>query len=190
VQRKEIARAKACVYSLNLERIYLVVHLAHIKLFWKKVFQRAVPSHAMIHAKYLVTYWYPKGRRAKVVNEKLNVYFAEIARPYSTVTFWCRKLKLKNYILVVIIRPGRPLEVDLDDYILDALNELPFHGLQLLSRVLKRSLSTICDHLVRKGFAVKHLKWVPHALTPHDSGQGLELSEGLLKSLAAARRDL
>jgi hypothetical protein len=66
--------------------------------------------------------------------------------PYSTITYWCRKLKLKDGILVIRMALGRPPEVDLDNAILDALNEFPFHGLSSLSRVLKRFLSTIRDN--------------------------------------------
>jgi hypothetical protein len=53
---------------------------------------------------------------------------------------------------------GGPPEVDLDNAILDALNEFPFHRLRSLSQVFKRPLSTVRDHLIRRGFGVKHLK--------------------------------
>jgi hypothetical protein len=43
-------------------------------------------------------------------------------------------------ILVIRRGPGRPTEVDLENAILDALNEFPFHSLRSLSRVLKRDL--------------------------------------------------
>jgi hypothetical protein len=85
--------------------------------------------------------------------------------------------------------PGRSPEVDLDNVILDALNEFPFHNLRSLSRVLKRSLPTIRDYFVRGGFAEKRLKCAPHMLTAEHKKQRVQLVKDLLKTVAAARRD-
>jgi hypothetical protein len=124
----------------------------------------------MIHVKHLVIYWYSKGHKADTTNDKLKDHLVAIAPLYSTVTSWCRKLKLKYDILVTRRGPGRPPEVYLDDTILDAFNEFSFHSLRSLSRVLKRPLSTIRDHLIRGCFAAKHLKFStgPHPLFSPD----------------------
>jgi hypothetical protein len=110
-------------------------------------FWRVVTSLAMIHAKHLVIYWYPKGHKAEAINDKLKDYLSATAPPYSVVTYWCIKLKLKAGMLAIRSGSGQLPEVDLDNAIVDALNEFPFHSLRSLSRVLKRPLSTIRDHL-------------------------------------------
>jgi hypothetical protein len=102
----------------------------------------------MIHAKHLVVYWYSEGHTSEAINAKLKDYFGAILPPYSTVTCWCWKLKFKCDIRVVRSGPVRRPEVDLDNAILDALNEIPFHDLGSLPRVLNRPLSTIRDHLI------------------------------------------
>jgi hypothetical protein len=152
-------------------------------------FWRVVASLAMSHAKYLVIYWYFKGHKAETINDKLKDYFGATAPPYSTVTYRCRKLKHKYDVLLTRRGPGRPLEVDLDDAILDAVNEFPSHNLRSLSRVLKRLLSTIRDHFIRGRLIVKHLKWVPHMLTAKPKEQRAQLAKGLLKTTAATCRD-
>jgi hypothetical protein len=83
----------------------------------------------MIHAKHLVIYWYSKRHKAKANNDKLKDYFGATAPPYSTVTHWCRKIKLQYDILVIRRGPGQPPEVDLENAILDPLNEFPFSWL-------------------------------------------------------------
>jgi hypothetical protein len=150
-------------------------------------FWRVVTSLAMIHAKGLVIYWHFKGHKAEAINNKLKDSFGTTAPPYSTVTYWCRKLKLKYDILVDRKGPGRPPEVDLDNAILDILNEFPFHSLRSLSRVLKRPLSTIRDHLIRGCFTEKNLKRVPHMLTAEHKTQRAQLAKDLLKIIAAPR---
>jgi hypothetical protein len=144
----------------------------------------------MIHAKHLVIYWYSKGHKADAINDTVKDDFGVTAPPYSTVTYWYRKLKLKDDILVIRRGSGRLPEVDLDHVILEALNEFLFHNLYSPSRVLKRPLSTIRDHLIRGGFVVKHLKRVPHMLTAEHKEQRVQLAKGPLKTIVAARRDL
>jgi hypothetical protein len=39
-------------------------------------FWRAVTSLAMIHAKHLVIYWHPKGRKTEATSAKLKDYFS------------------------------------------------------------------------------------------------------------------
>jgi hypothetical protein len=118
-------------------------------------FWRAVTSFAMIHAKHLAICWCSKGYKAGRINDELKNYFGATALLYSTITYWCRQLKLRHDILAIRRGHGRPPEADLDNAILDPLKELPFLSFRLLSRVLKRPLSTIRDHLIRGGFVVK-----------------------------------
>jgi hypothetical protein len=67
--------------------------------------------------------------------------------------------KLKYDMLVIRRGPGRPPEIDLENPILEAFNEFPYHSLCSLSWVLTRSLSAVGDHLIRVGFVVKHLRF-------------------------------
>jgi hypothetical protein len=77
----------------------------------------------------------------------------------------------------------------LDNAILDARNEFLFHRGHSPSGVLKRPLSTIRGHLIRRGFVVKPLKWVPHMVTVEHNKQRFQFTKNLLKTIAAARRD-
>jgi hypothetical protein len=47
----------------------------------------------------------------------------------------------------------------------------------------------ISDHLVRREFLAKDLNWVPQTLAPDRKWQRAEQSEGIVRILAAARRN-
>jgi hypothetical protein len=120
-------------------------------------------SPAMIQAKHLVFYWYFKGLKAMTINEKWKADFGELTLEIQQLRSGAEtKLKPKYGILDLRRGSKQPPEVALHGAILSALNKFPFHGLRWLARVLKSTSSTICHHLVREGFAVKHLKWVLH----------------------------
>jgi hypothetical protein len=53
----------------------------------------------MTHVKHFVANWYSKGHKTTIINEKLKVHFGQAPARYSTVTLWCRELKLKYDIL-------------------------------------------------------------------------------------------
>jgi hypothetical protein len=143
----------------------------------------------MEHAKHLVIYWRSKGHKTQTIATKLTTSLGPEAPPYSTVAYWVRMLKLGNNILDVPESPGRPYDVDLDDRIFEALNEFPFHSVRTLASSLKRPRATIHQHLLRAGFELKHLKWVPHTLSEEQKRLRIEYAGELLDMLRAARHN-
>jgi hypothetical protein len=103
------------------------------------------------------------------------------ASPYPTVSYWVRMLKLGNNILENPGGPPRSVDVTLNPKIFDALREFPFHSFQTLASSLKRSMFTIREHLIRAGFELKHLKWVPHALSEEHKRMRVAQAQELLR---------
>jgi hypothetical protein len=145
------------------------------------------PLFQMEHAKHLVIYWHSKGHTTNVMAAKLNTSLGFEAPPYSTVSYWVQMFKLGHEILEWPQSPGRPDELDLDDRILQALNDYPFHSVRSLASSLKRSASTIHEHLARAGFEMKHVNWIPHTLSDEHKRLCVEYAHELLELLHKAR---
>jgi hypothetical protein len=68
--------------------------------------------------------------------------------------------------------------------ILDALGQCPFSSIQELDHLTCISTTTVHRHLTQSfGFMVKHLRWVPHTLTPTQETECAILSLEVLRQL-------
>lgn len=139
------------------------------------------------HVKHLVIYWESKELTAIAIYQKCCKNFGENAVAYSTITDWCRKIKRGENILQRKIGSGISQDNYVDQKILLELEQMPFHSVRSLSTVLKIPKSTIFDHLHKMGFIVKHLRFVPHILSPSQKVQRMNLSKQLLQVIKQAR---
>jgi hypothetical protein len=158
--------------------------LSRVNGFW-----RAVREVMEDHPKHLVVYYHSKGYKTKIIYGKLQKCLGPDAPPYSTVRYWIRMLKVGKDIFEIDRRPGRPPDAGLDEKILGALSDFPFHTTRSLARELKIPRSTIHMHLLNAGFVLKHLKWVPHSLSEARKKSRVEICQQLLDIYRKAKHD-
>ena len=135
----------------------------------------------------MVIYWHSKELNATAVYQKCCKHFGNDAVHYSTITDWIRKIKLGDDILTRKIGSGPSGDSTIDVQICFQLEQFPFHSIRTLSSTLKIPKSTIHDHLLKMGFVVKHLRFVPHTLNSIQKLNLVNLSKQLLKIIEQAR---
>jgi hypothetical protein len=107
---------------------------------------------------------------------------------YSLVTRYLREARFL---------PSKPephpadVQRDLDDsdqVILAGLEDSPFASVRQLSRLTYLPSTTVYRHLTQSlGFVVRHLRWLPHALSDAQKGERVNLFRGLLRMLEVQR---
>jgi hypothetical protein len=77
---------------------------------------------------------------------------------------------------------------DSDQVILAALEDGPFASVRQLFRLTHLPSTTVYCRLTQSlGFVAHHLRWVPHALSYAQKGEGVNLSRRLLRMLEVER---
>jgi hypothetical protein len=137
--------------------------------------------------KSLVIYWHSKDDDANAIHRKLVTHFAGGASRYSTVTKRLRRLVCGDDILEPVERNGKESDGLVDFRILIALTAFPFHSPRTFAGSLKIPRTTICDHLQKGNFIVKHSRWVPHTLDECAQQARVEMANSMLKMIAEAR---
>lgn len=101
------------------------------------------------------------------------------------------KIKMQQLYIVNIferkIGIGRIADTQINQRILNALNEIPFHSIRILSNMLKIPKTTVYNHISSMGFIIKHLRFVPHMLNNSQKVQRVEYSKQLLNVIKQAR---
>ena len=127
---------------------------------------------------------------AQAVHEELVAVLGPDAVAYSTVTKYLRQRQFPRiYSKTLETAP----ETIIDDAILDALDRQPFSSLLFssireLAKLTCISTTTVHQHLTQSlGFVMKHLHWVPHALTEIQKAQRVVLSKQLLRELRSVK---
>jgi hypothetical protein len=100
-----------------------------------------------------------------VYNKRTDVLGAD-GIAFSTVTKYLHQSQFTS-ILVDPPPPEEPATIVIDQAIFDALKHYPFSSIQELDRLICIPTTTVHRHLPQSlDFVVKHLRWVPHTLTP------------------------
>jgi hypothetical protein len=119
---------------------------------------------------------------ARAVYNELTAVLGADAMGRSTVTKSRRQRKLTS--IIVDRHPEKSATIVIDQAILDALEHCPFSSIRGLTRLTCIPTTTIHLHFTQSlGFVVKHLGWVPHALTPIQKRECAILSIQLLRQL-------
>lgn len=139
------------------------------------------------HQKHLVVYWHSKNKNATDIHRKLCKYFPYEKISYSTITDWIRKINRGEDIFERKTGSGRISDLQIDQRILNALNEMPFHSIRTLSNQLKIPKTTVFNHMRSMGFIIKHLRFVPHTLNDSQKVQRVNYSKHLLDIIKQAR---
>jgi hypothetical protein len=135
----------------------------------------------------LVVDWNSKEENARTIWEKLRIQFRDEGPAYSSVTNWLRRLGVGENIREPGNHPGKPSDDLIGLQILTELTEFPFHSIRTLAHPLKIPPSTVCDHLRKRPFVVKHLRWASQTLDAAKRRTRVTMSEGLFKDREHAR---
>jgi hypothetical protein len=88
---------------------------------------------------------------------------------YSTATTCLRQ---RHFPSTLRDTPDEPTATVIDKTILDSLEKQSFSSIRELAQLICIPRSTVHRHLTQSlGFVVKHLRWVPHSLTPARKAQ-------------------
>lgn len=118
----------------------------------------------MKHVKHLVIYWLDKGHNPTEIHRKCTAHFPDCTPSYSSVTNWVRALERGEDILTRKEWIRKSPDERIDELILQALEDQPFHSVRTLSATIKTHTATVWRHLKSIGLVVKHLRFVPHML--------------------------
>jgi hypothetical protein len=119
---------------------------------------------------------------ARAVDKALTAVLGPDAIAYSTVTKYIRQIQFTS--VLVDHPPEEPAMIVIDQAILDALEQYPFSFLRELARLTCISITTVHRHFTQSlGFVVKHLRRVPHTITPTQKTKRAALSSEVLHQL-------
>jgi hypothetical protein len=116
-----------------------------------------------------------------VYNELTAVLGADVIA-YSTVT---KSLRQRQFTSILVdSTPEEPATIAIDQALLDFLEQDPFSSIRELVHFACIPTNTVYRHLTQSlGFMVKHLRWLPHTLTPIQKAKRAALSLELLRQL-------
>jgi hypothetical protein len=139
----------------------------------------------------IVAYLSLKGVSAGEIHDDVLATLGPDTVSYSSVTRYLREARFP---------PSKPephpidVQRDLDDSdqaILTALEDRPVLWVQQLSRLTHLPSTTVYPRVTQSlGFAARHLRWVPHALSDAQKRERVNLSRRLLRMrMLEVRRD-
>jgi hypothetical protein len=126
-----------------------------------------------------------KGLSARDLHNELVAVLVPDAIAYSTVTSYLRRRQFP----AISSEPSHEPPMTIIDYsILDAFDKQPFSSVKELAKLTCMPTTTVYRHLTRLlGFAVKHLRWIPHTLTDAKKAQLITLSNQLLLEIRSIK---
>jgi hypothetical protein len=128
-----------------------------------------------------------RAQKALAVSNEFTVVLGADAIAYSIVTKYLRQ---RQFTSILIDRPKEPTRIVVGQAILDALGQYPFSSIQELAGLTCIPATTVHRHLMQSlGFAVKHLRWAPHTLTPTQKTERTTLSTEILRHLRSIEHD-
>jgi hypothetical protein len=136
----------------------------------------------------IVAYLSLKRMSAREIHEDIVATLGPDAVSYSSMTRYLREARFP---------PSKPephpadVQRDLDgsdQVILAALEDGAFAQVRQLCRLTHLLSTTVYRHLTQSlGFVVRHLRWVPHALSDAQKGERVNLSRPRLRMLEVQR---
>jgi hypothetical protein len=106
-----------------------------------------------------------KGLSARDVYNGFTAGLGADAIVCSTVTEYLRPRQFTS--IPIDPPPKQPATIVIDQAMLDSLEQYPFSSIRELVRFICIPTTTVHRHLTQSlSFVVKHLRWVPHTLTP------------------------
>jgi hypothetical protein len=115
-----------------------------------------------------------------VDNEFTAVLGADVIACSTVTKYLCQR----QFTSILVDHPEEPVTVVIDQAILDARDRYPFSSIRELAHLICIPTTTIHRHLTQsRVFVVKHLRWVPHTLTPTNKIECATLSIEFLRQV-------
>jgi DNA-binding transcriptional ArsR family regulator len=132
----------------------------------------------------IALYLAKNGLSATAIHRDLEETLGPEAVAYSTATMHLRTLSSRGKTEEEEIGDhDQPLD-EVDEAIFKVLADEPFSSVRELARHTCLSRTAVHRHLTCSlGFAVRHLRWVPHRLSPGQKAKRVALSRELLSML-------
>jgi hypothetical protein len=117
--------------------------------------------------------------------KRLRRHYGEDGLSRTQVCFWTNEVKPARTDLNTIASPGREPDKRLAAVIAGKLDADPRFSTKKLGQSLRIAASTVCRYLTEVlGMKYRHLRWVPHTLTPAQKQMRAELAQSMLQGLA------
>jgi hypothetical protein len=118
----------------------------------------------------IVLYLKEKSMNAREIHSDLVATLGTKVAGCSIVTRWLREAQLDQFSEAAVDFTEDAEVDEIDEAILSVLEVQPFGSVRNIGRLNPLTRSTVDWHLARSlGFAVRHLRWIPHVLKERQS---------------------
>ena len=137
----------------------------------------------------IVIFLHKKGKTAREITVEINETFQQDVIGYSTVTRHLRSEAFSNNKKDVKNKEKNWERNYLSELIVKTLRDFPFFSTRQIAEHCRIDESCVYRILtVVLNYKVKHLRWIPHSLTPSQKVTRVELAKSLLKALGSAKK--
>jgi hypothetical protein len=134
---------------------------------------------------HVIKFFSDEGLPGVQIVECLRQHYGKDALSRTQEYFWINEAKRARTDLSTIASPGREPDESLAAVIAGKLDTDPHFSARKLAQSLGIAASTVCRYLTEVlGMKCRHLRWVPHTLTPAQKLMRAELAQGMLQALA------
>jgi transposase len=106
-----------------------------------------------------------EGRAGEEITIRLYDVYGEDAYSRVTVFRWINRIRSSDGELESEKPPSRPPRYETDRQIQEIIRDHPFPSLRMIAEMLGISPETVRLLLLRIGYVLKALHWIPHTLT-------------------------
>ena len=131
------------------------------------------------HIRHVMLYEFHQGHSASGAARNINGMYGQGAVDVRKCQRWFQRFRSEDNRLSDKPREGRPVLLD-NDALRAAVEANPMQTVEELARELHVTHSTVHRHLQDLWYVSKLGKWVPHALTPQQKQQRVDICSFLL----------
>jgi hypothetical protein len=113
----------------------------------------------------VIEFLFFEGRPGDEIAIRLHSVYEEADYPPAMACRWISKIRSENLGLQSDKSPGTTPRYETDGYIRNILRDNPFAPFRTVAEMLAVSPETVRLHLLRIGYVLRILHWVPHILT-------------------------
>jgi hypothetical protein len=138
-----------------------------------------------LEQRYVVTFFSDEGMPGVQIVERFRRHYGEDAFSRTQVYFWIDEVKRGRTDLNTTAGPGREPDESLAAVIAGKLDADFYFSARKLAQSLGIAASMVCRDLTQGlGMKCRHVRWVPHTLTPAQKLMRAELAQIMLQALA------
>jgi hypothetical protein len=120
-----------------------------------------------VEQRYVIKFFSDEGTPGVQIVESLRQHHGKDALSRTQVYFWISGAKQRKTDVNTIANPEREPDESLAAVIAGKLDDNPHFPTRKLAQSLGIAMSTVCRYLTEVlGMKCRHMRWVPHTLTP------------------------